>query len=593
MSHPTILEMYRKDYENPRPDHYTHATLSGPRVLSTREFFTRTAALSTALASMGVSHGDHVLLLSDNRPEWHIADLAVLALGAADVPIYPTLTPDQVAYQAADSESCVAIAENAEQMQKFLAKKGELPLLTHLIQIEGTCADGVVSLDELVAAHGGVEAEKLFWERAAAVQPDDLASIVYTSGTTGPPKGAMLTHANFTSNVIAVLPRVPLDRNDVGLEFLPLCHVFERTVGYAYMETACKKAYCIPSVVAEVIREVRPTTFASVPRLYEKIHATIMSRVETAPNVRKKLFLWAVETGRQAAHRRLAGTAFGPVLGIQHALADKLVLSKIREALGARVKFCLSGGAPLAASLGEFFHSVGVPIQEGYGLTETSPAIGINGCQPGENRLGAIGKPLENLEVKLAADGELLVKGPSIFKGYWNKPEATAEVFDDEGFFHTGDIAHIDDDGFIFITDRKKDLIIPAGGKNIAPQPIENELKKSLYIDNAALVGDRRPYIVALLSPDQDALASWAEQHGLAGSSLQELLSEESVQRLFSKAVGVVNANLGRFEQVKKFRILPRPLTIEDGDLTPTMKVKRRVVEREFADLIEEMYASK
>ncbi len=390
-----------------------------------------------------------------------------------------------------------------------------------------------------------------------------------------------------------MLPRVPLGPDDLGLEFLPLCHVFERTVGYAYMERACRKAYCTPSVVAEVIKDIAPTVFASVPRLYEKINAAIMAKVESAPPIRRKLFFWAVATGKEVALRRLEGKSPGPLLGLKHAVADALVLSKVRDALGGRVNFCLSGGAPLAASVNEFFHSIGIPIQEGYGLTETSPAIGISGYQPGENRLGSVGKPLDNLEVKVAEDGELLVKGPSVFSGYWNKPEATAEVFDEDGFFRTGDIARIDEDGFIWITDRKKDLIIPAGGKNVAPQPIENELKKSPYIDNAVLIGDRRPYIVALLSPSEEALAAWAEKRGLGGTPLEELLAEPAVQRLFEEAVQLVNSRLGRFEQIKKYRVLPRMLTIEDGDLTPTMKVKRRVVEKTFADLIESMYASK
>jgi len=592
MDEPTILELYRNDLENPREDHYTHATLSGRRVLSTEAFFRRTAALSEALAALGVGAGDRVALLSDNRPEWHIADLAILALGAADVPIYPTLTPRQVAYQVADSGARVAIAENGDQARKFLAERASLPDLEHLIQIDGPTADGAVALEALVERYGSDTAGERFWERAGAVSPDDLASIVYTSGTTGDPKGVMLTHRNFTANVLAVLPRVPLGRDDLGLEFLPLCHVFERTVGYAYMARACRKAYCTPSVVAEVIGDIAPTVFASVPRLYEKIHAAIMAKVEIAPPLRKKLFHWAVETGRQVALLRLDGKRPGALLALRHGLADRLVLGKIRQALGGRVRFCLSGGAPLDAALNEFFHAVGVPIQEGYGLTETSPAIGINGYQPGENRLGSIGRPLENLEVKVAPDGELLVRGPSVFSAYWNKPEATAEAFDEEGFFRTGDIARIDEDGFIWITDRKKDLIIPAGGKNVAPQPIENELKKSPYIDNAVLIGDRRPYIVALLSPSEEGLAAWAERHGLGGSSLEALLAEPRVRRLFEEAVAEVNARLGRFEQIKKFRVLPRALTIEDGDLTPTMKVKRRVVEKKFADLIETMYPS-
>ncbi len=587
----TILDLYRTEVERGRDDHLVHLTLSGRRTLSASEGFAATAALAEALAAHGVGKGDRVAQLSDNRPEWHWVDLAALDLGAVHVPIYPTLTAEQVAYQLADSGARVAFAENPDQAAKIASVRERLPDLTLLVQVEGDPVEGAVALEELVAAHRGRAAEEAFWRRAGEVAPDDLASIVYTSGTTGDPKGAMLSHRNFVANVEAVLPRVPLGPEDVALEFLPLCHVFERTCGYAYMAVGCRKIYCSPHVVATVIAEAAPTCFASVPRLYERIHATIMARVAAAPAGKRRLFHWAVETGRRVARHRLEGTPVPLGLRLRHRLADRLVLAKLRAALGGRIRFVLSGGAPLDPALAEFFHAIGIPVQEGYGLTETSPAIGINGYQPGQNRLGSIGKPLDNLEVKLAPDGELLVRGPSVFLGYWNKPEATAEAFDEDGFFRTGDIARIDDDGFIWITDRKKDLIIPAGGKNVAPQPIEGELKKSPYIDNAVLIGDRRPYIVALLSPSEEGLLAWAARHGLGGLSLEELLAEPAVRRLFEEAVAEVNSRLGRFEQIRKFRVLPRPLSQEDGHLTPTLKVKRRVVEREFADLIEAMYA--
>ncbi len=586
----TILDFYRRDVEHDRPDQYTRFTPGGKTVWSTQRLFSATAALADALAGMGVGHGDRVVLISNNRPEWHVVDLAVLDLGAVNVPFYPNLTPDQVAYQVADSGARVAVAEDPEQMEKILEKRHQLPELEHLVQMDGPAPQGVLLLEDLIRTGDGAEAGERFWERAKAVNPDDMASIVYTSGTTGRPKGVMLTHRNFTSNVEAFFPRLPVTEDDLALEFLPLCHVFERTGGYTYMYAGCRRAYCATAVVAEVIADIAPTIFASVPRLFEKIHATIMSKVEAAPPTRRKLFQWSVETGWQVAQLRLEGRRPGPVLGLKYGLADRLVLSKIRAALGGRVKAAISGGAPLAGSLNRFFHSIGIPIQEGYGLTETSPGIGISGSAPGENRLGAIGRRLHNVEVKLAPDGELLVRGPSVFAGYWNNPEATAEAFDEEGFFRTGDIARIDEDGFIWITDRKKDLIVTAGGKNIAPQPIENELKKSPYIDNAVLIGDRRPYVVALLSPAAEELETWAAQHGLAGRSLAELISEPTVEQLFADAVEAVNAGLARFEQIKKYRILPEPLSLEGGHLTPTLKVKRRVVEREFAGLIEELY---
>ncbi|MGE5236559.1 MAG: AMP-dependent synthetase/ligase [Acidobacteriota bacterium] len=591
MAGQTLLDLFRNDVAVPRDAHYTHYVPGGSRAFSTGEFLATTAALADSLAALGVRKGARVALISDNRPEWHMVDLAVLDLGAADVPLYPTSTPAQVAYQLRDSGAVAVVAENLEQVQKVLQVRGECPELRHVIQIEGDCPAGVTPLTKLTAVADEAAADR-FWQRAAAIDENDLATIVYTSGTTGEPKGAMLSHRNFVTNVEAILRVTPQTGNDLALEFLPLCHVFERCAGYAYMARGWAKAYCATLAVGELIASIRPTFFCAAPRVFEKVYEKIQAKVAGAPPVRRKLFGWAVETGRTVATRRLERKPVGGMLAARHALADHLVLSKVRQALGGRINSCISGAAPLPRFVNEFFHAIGVPIQEGYGLTETSPGICVNGVGPGNNRLGTVGRPLFNVEVRIAADGELLAKGPSVFSGYWNKPAQTAEVFDADGFFHTGDIATMDADGFVTITDRKKDLIVTAGGKNVAPQPIENRLKESPYIDGALLIGDRRPYIVALLSPSVETLEVWAKGQGIAFGSTADLLARAEVGRLFELAVAQVNDGLARYEQIKKFHVLPRPLTVANGDLTPTLKIKRRVVEKEFGALIDGMYAA-
>jgi long-chain acyl-CoA synthetase len=591
MAGQTILDLFRKDVETAKDAHFTHWFPGGSRTTSTGEFLAKTASLADSLARLGVAKGDRVALISDNRPEWHMVDLAVLDLGAADVPLYPTSTSAQVAYQLRDSGAVAVVAENPEQTRKVLQVRDQCPALKHVIQVEGDCPDVVTRLADLVAGGEAGSGER-FWTRAAAIDENDLATIVYTSGTTGEPKGAMLSHRNFVSNVDAIIRVTPEAGDDLALEFLPLCHVFERCAGYAYMARGWAKAYCATLAVGELIASVRPTFFCAAPRVFEKVHERIQAKVAAAPSVRRKLFAWAVETGRIVATRRLDRKPVGGMLALKHAVADHLVLAKVRLALGGRVNSCISGAAPLPRFVNEFFHAIGVPVQEGYGLTETSPGICVNGPGPGNNRLGTVGRALYNVEVRIAPDGELLAKGPSVFAGYWNKPAQTAEVFDADGFFHTGDIATMDADGFVTITDRKKDLIVTAGGKNVAPQPIENRLKESPYIDNAVLVGDRKPYIVALLSPNLDLLEGWAKSRGVAFGSIADLLGRAEVTRLFETALARVNEDLARYEQVKKFRVLPRMLSVADGDLTPTLKVKRRVVEKDFAALIDDMYSS-
>jgi long-chain acyl-CoA synthetase len=502
--------------------------------------------------------------------------------------VYGTLTPSQIAYQATDSGAVAAIVENPEQMAKFLEIRDQCPELRHLIQIEGATAEGVLSLQEVADSGAGADAGEAFWRRAETIRPDDVLTLIYTSGTTGNPKGVTLTHENLVANVEASKDRAPINENDFGLEFLPLCHVFERMVGYLLMAKGCTKAYCSVYHVGDLVATIKPTVFAGVPRFYEKVYDKIMEKVNGAPPIRRALFNWALGQGRRGYPKRLAGREPG---GFGYNLADKIVLSKVREGLGGRVRFCISGGAPLPQFVAEFFHSIGVWILEGYGLTETSPVIAVNGAEPGMTRLGTVGKVIHNVSVKIADDGELCVKGPSVMRGYWNLPDKTSEVFDEDGYFHTGDIAEIDAEGFVSITDRKKDLIVTAGGKNVAPAPIENELKRSPFIDNAVLIGDRRPFIVALLSPSQEELERWAAENGIEYSSIEELAKHPKVHQRCADMVEKVNAGLARYEQIKKFEVLPLMLSIEGGHLTPTLKVKRRVVEKDYGELIEKLYA--
>jgi long-chain acyl-CoA synthetase len=590
MSFATVLDFFREDVAHPRSRHYTHHTPEGRTSFSTEEFVSRTAALAEALAEHGIESGDRIMLLSDNRPEWHMVDLATLDLGAVDVPIYGTLTPDQIKYQALDSGARVAVAENPEQMAKLLTIRESCPDLELLIQIEGQTARNVTPFDDMVGAGSTNRAEEHFWDRAAKIDPNQLMTLIYTSGTTGDPKGVMLTHDNMVQNVVNSAHRIPVTPDDVALEFLPLCHVLERMVSYIYMWRSTYRAYCSVYHVGDLMTSIRPTLFAGVPRFFEKVQQKIADKVAHSGAVKRALFKWAMDVGREMALAEISGRKVPRSLRRRHGVADRLVLSKVREGMGGKVRFAISGGAELPMHVGEFFHGLGVPVMEGYGLTETSPVIAVNGAEPGDLRLGTVGKPLANLEIKLDSDGELLVRGPSVMQGYWNKPEVTAEVFDEDGFFRTGDIAEVDDDGFLLIIDRKKDLIVTAGGKNVAPQPIESHIKQSPLVESAVLIGDRRPYIVALLVPAFEELERWAEANGIDTTDAEAILDSPETRELFDDVIERANASLARFEQIKDFRILREPLTVENGQLTPTLKVKRRVVEQDFVNLVEEMF---
>jgi len=586
----TVLDLYRHDVEAPRDAHYTHWTLAGARVLSTHEFLHRTCALADALLDLGVGAGDRVMLLADDRPEWHIGDLAVLDIGAVDVPVYLTLTPGQIAYQVMDSGAKVAIAENPEQMAKLLAIRHRCPNLEHLVQIEGQREPGVLDFNAL-AADGGSGSEGRFWDRAATIDERALMTIIYTSGTTGEPKGVMLSHDNLVQNVVSTGRRLSAGLADLALEFLPLCHVAERNAGYGYMWRATSKAYCSVTDVGELIGKIRPSVFFAVPRVYEKVQQKVLEKVAQSSPIRRTLFQWALGVGKAAALQRIDGSDPTGLAAWRHRLADRLVLSKVRAGFGGRLRFCITGAAETPRHVAEFFHALGIWMVEAYGLTETSPVVTISGSDPGTLRLGTVGCSLDDVEVRLADDGELLVRGPNVMLGYWNKPEATAAAFNEDGYFRTGDIAAIDDDGFVSIIDRKKELIVTSGGKNVAPQPIESRLKQSPYIDIAVLVGDGRPFIAALLSPDFDSLERWATVNEIGFDDRTVLVESARVRDLFTEVVARVNADLARYEQVREFRVLDSTLSIEGGHLTPTLKLKRRVIDVQFADLIDQIYA--
>ncbi len=586
----TILDLYRHEVDAPRAEHYAHWTPAGRRVLSTEDFFAKTSALADALAEFGVTKGDRVLLLSDNRPEWHMVDLAVLNLGAADVPVYQTLTNAQLAYQVHDSGAVMAVAENPVQMAKLLEIRAEGSNLRHLIQIEGDRAAGVLDLEALTAGEDG-GAEERFWGRAAAVDKHELATIIYTSGTTGEPKGVMLSHHNLVQNATFTNRRLQGERTDLALEFLPLCHTAERLAGYCYMQHSMSKAYCTVEHVGGLFARIAPTVFFAAPRVYEKVYQKVIERVESSSPVKRSLFHWALDVGGEANDCRIMGDATGLTLSLQHAVADRLVLSTIRGSLGGRVRLCITGAAELPTYVADFFHGLGVPMVDAYGLTETSPCIVVGSVEPGKIRRGWLGQPLDNLEVKLAEDGEVLVRGPSVMMGYWNKPEQTAEAFDPDNFLRTGDIGEMDDDGYLRIIDRKKDIIVTSGGKNVAPQPVESRLKQSPLVDVAVVIGDRRNFISALISPDFGELKRWAMEQDVPFDAVKDLLQQPEITALFHEVVDAVNAELARYEQIREFRLIPETLTVEGGFLTPTLKVKRPVVNERFADVIDGIYS--
>jgi long-chain acyl-CoA synthetase len=561
--------------------------------LSYADLLARVHEVSVGLRELGVAPGDRVALLSENRPEWAIVDYACLAARCTDVPVYPTLPAKQVEYILRDSGAVAAIVSTRIQRDKVAEIRSALPSLKHVIACDpGLEGPGVIGLDALMAQGRAALGKWPGWrEEALRAMPDDLATIIYTSGTTGEPKGVMLTHGNIASNVSACLPLLAVNDRDECLSLLPLSHIFERMAGHYLMFRAgvtINYAESIEAVAANLL-EVRPTVCCAVPRLYEKVYARALETASSGSPVKKKIFFWARRVGDEWVERRLAKKAIPIDLRFARAVADRLVFRKIRKRVGGRLRFFVSGGAPLAPEIARFFYGAGVPILEGYGLTETSPVISVNTLE--RLKIGTVGPLISGVEVRIADDGEILTRGPNVMKGYFNKPEATREALEPDGWFHTGDIGLLDAEGFLKITDRKKDLIVTAGGKKIAPQPIEGLLKLNKYISNAVLLGDRRKFPLALIVPNYERLESWAREAGLAFNSREELAALPEVEAHLAAEARKNLRDLAQFEVPKRFLILPRDFSIESGELTPKLSVRRKVVEANYADRIESVYS--
>lgn len=567
-------------------------TQAGWQPISHRQLFDDVHALSDGLTTLGLQRGDRVALLSENRAEWVIADYAMLCSGILNVPLYPTLPGSQTAFILNDAGARAIFVSNAEQLDKVREIRKHVAALEHVIVLDSLTTDrpGELPLSQLLARGRAASAhtdETTFRSRARAAQPDDVATIIYTSGTTGQPKGVMLTHNNIHSNVIAQgwMKSEPGEAF-VTLSFLPLSHVFQRMVDYCLFWLGCTIAHSTIDNAVTALGEVKPTVTVAVPRVYEKLYAAILSG--TGP--KRKLVLWARQIALDWAEAVLNDRKPGPHLRMKRALVDRLVFSKVRARIGGRLRFFVSGGAPLPPQIGKFFFGAGILILEGYGLTETSPVITVNTLQA--MRMGTVGKPIPNTEIAIAEDGEILARGPQIMKGYYNNPDATSETISADGWFHTGDIGMIDADGFLSITDRKKDLIVTAGGKNIAPAPIQNAAKLSRFVADAVVIGDQRPYPILLVVPAFDVLTAWATAEQIPHADRAELAAHPRVHAKLEEEVVRRLEGFAKFEMPKKLLVLPRELDLAAGEITPKLSVRRHVVEKTFLAQIEALYAA-
>jgi long-chain acyl-CoA synthetase len=551
------------------------------QVISSRQLYGYVASLARTLRQWGIQKGERVAIVSENRPEWMIVDFACVASGIADVPIYSTLTAEQTLYVLENSGARVACVSSEEQLRKV---QSILPKtkIEKVVVFDDLAEVNVVPLWRLLH-DAPTETDAEFEQRASQIGADDLATLIYTSGTTGVSKGVMLTHGNLTSNAVMATQHAEWLAGDVYLSFLPLSHVTARHLDYVCYLNGVIIAYCpFFDQLPQMFQEVKPTIIVSVPRVYEKVRQE--AERHAARGLKRKIFDWALRVGRRHMEEIERGeTPSDPAWK----LADKLVYSKIRNGLGGRGRIYFSGGAPLGYDMAEWFCAMGIPICEGYGLTETSPVISVN--RRGAFKIGSVGKPYENLQVKLAEDGEIMVKGPTVFKGYWNMPEETQAAFVD-GWFKTGDIGQLDSEGFLSITDRKKDLIKTSGGKFIAPQPIENALKANVLVAQAAVIGDRRKYASVIISPHFPLLEDWGRANGVAFHSHQELVEAAKVRDLYRGIVEDVNKKLAQFETIKKILIVPDEFTVAGGEITPTLKLKRRVIEAKYKQQIEDLY---
>jgi long-chain acyl-CoA synthetase len=575
-----------------RPDALQVRTGGTYRPISHTEVAERVRHAARGLSSLGVRRGERVAILSENRPEWAVADFACLTAGLTDVPIYPTLPADQVAYILKDSGAVAIFVSNRAQAEKIREVRSQLHGLKTVIgfdSLPGFTNMSIAELEKRGAEGENRESNTTYREDALAVKPDDLATIIYTSGTTGEPKGVMLSHDNIYSNVAVARTAIPFEGHDIALSFLPLSHIFERMGGhYLMFATGTSIAYAESIDTVPVnLQEVRPTIVLSVPRLYEKMYARVLETGLTGGFLKRKIFFWARDVAERWANEMLAGKKPGALLARQYALAQKLVFSKLKARTGGRLRYFVSGGAPLASEINKFFYAAGLVILEGYGLTETSPVIAVN--TPAAFRIGTVGKPVDGVEVRIAADGEILTRGPHVMKGYYNKPDATREAIEPDGWFHTGDIGELRD-GFLAITDRKKDIIVTAGGKKVAPQPLENKVKTNKYVAQAVMIGDKRKFPSILVVPNFDQLEKWAMKRNIIWTDRAQLLRMPTIQAKMEKEVNNELAGAAHFELPKKVGLLEHDFSIERGELTPTQKVKRRAIDQHYKALIDSLY---
>jgi long-chain acyl-CoA synthetase len=590
----TLNELFfRATRQHANPKAFQRKVNGNYESISSETFEQQAFQAALGLQELGCRPGDRVALISQNRYEWAVSDYGILLSAAVNVPIYPTLLPDQMLYIIQNSGSNIVICSDQELLDKLLQIRHQLEDLREIILIEGSSDEaGVISFDQLLdlGAARLDERKEALEELARSVKADDACSVIYTSGTTGNPKGVVLTHGNLVSNVKGAHGRFPIGTGDTCLSFLPLSHIFERTAGYYFMLYANVSIAYAESIdtVPQNLLEVKPNIMVSVPRLYEKMYARILDTALSGSFIKKNIFFWAKKKGETWAQKAIDHQEISGALNFAYGIAAKLVFSKLKTRTGGQLKFFVSGGAPLNPDIAKFFYAAGLPILEGYGLTETSPVITANTLE--NIRLGSVGLPFPDVEVKIAEDGEILTRGPHVMKGYYKNEEATREVLDSGGWFSTGDVGAIDADGFLSILDRKKDIIVTAAGKNIAPQPIENRFKMDKFLSECVLTGDKRKYISALLVPNFENLIRYAKEHGIIYTSLTGLVNDPTIISLYQRRVDKQNVELARFEQVKRFALLDQEMTIDGGELTPSMKIKRNKIEERYQKLIDSMY---
>jgi long-chain acyl-CoA synthetase len=574
-----------------RPDTLNYKSGESWVSISSDELLARAHRIAAGLHSLGVRRGDRVALLSESRPEWTLMDAGCIFIGAVDVPIYPTLTPSQVSYILRDSGARILVLADRQKYEQLTEVLKDCTDVEQLVFLEDSKGDAGITLSALEKLGAELERSQpeLVEKIAHQTRPDDLATLIYTSGTTGEPKGVMLTHSNLVSNLLDSSTQMSFAASDIALSVLPLSHIFERQALYMYLYRGMAVYYCeAMDKIGPNLREVSPTILVGVPRIFEKIYARIKERAAAEGKLNVALLSWAVSLAKRYAQLIITRRQPSVWLRLQHKVASRLVFSRWKKAFGGRIRLLVSGGAALPEELGLLYLGAGIPIIQGYGLTETSPVI--SSCELTENRIGTVGRPIRNVEVRLAADGEIETRGPNVMRGYYHKPEATREVLTEDGWFRTGDIGTIDEDGFLRITDRKKELFKTSGGKYIAPQPIEQMIKGSRFVNQVVLIGNGRKFPAALIVPDWDLIQSYAELKGIKVQSRRELCQHPRIIDLFERQVAQHTADLAQYEKVKKIALLENEFTIESGELTPTLKVKRRVIDEKYRHVIDRLY---